>query len=111
RDRHLLPDQGEHVHVAEIALAEIEPAVVPQHQTEALIGRLVEAELLLEAGDEFRIEPLGAAVFGAGRIGRAAAHLPARPEVARGTGDARGPAGVGAAELGDDALDRTAGRE
>ncbi len=34
------------------------------HQEEALIGRLVEAELLFQAFDEFGIEALRAAIFG-----------------------------------------------
>src|SRR3972149_869868 len=44
--------------------SEIETRVVPQHQAEALQRRLVEAELLLQLLDEFRIEALGAAVLG-----------------------------------------------
>ncbi len=55
--------------VAEIALAEIEAGIVPEHQAEALERRLVEAELLLELCDEFRVEPLRAAIL-ARRIAR-----------------------------------------
>ena len=115
RDRHrqLLLDQLHHADVAEIALAEIEADIVPQHNAEALIGRLVEAELLFQLLDEFRIEPLRAAVFRRhGVDARAALHQAAAAEVAAGrAGNARGRAGVGAGELGDHLLDRPAGRE
>ncbi len=70
RHRHLLADQLEHADVAEVALAEIEARVVPQHQAEALQRRLVEAELLLELLDELRVEPLRAAVFRGDRLRR-----------------------------------------
>src|SRR5260370_7658762 len=79
RDRHLLLDQGENAHIAEIALAEIEPAVVPQHQGEALIGRLVEAEFLLEAGDEFPTAPLCTSLPAIPRTPRTPPHLPPPP--------------------------------
>ena len=112
RDRQLLLDELQNGGVAEIALAEIEAGVVPQHQEEALVGRLVEAELLFQALDEFRVEALGAAIFGGRRIHGAAARLPARAEVAaRRARDARGRAGIGAGQLRDHALDRPAGRE
>src|SRR6201987_3294948 len=52
RNRQLLLDQLQHADVAEIALAEVEAHIIPQHDEEALIGRLVEAELLLETLDE-----------------------------------------------------------
>src|SRR5581483_579089 len=63
RHRHSLLDQLEHARVAEIALAEVEQEIVLDHHGEAFISRLVEAELLLEALDEFGIEALRAAVF------------------------------------------------
>src|SRR6266404_7843685 len=112
-NRQLLLDELENGGVAKIALAEIEPRIVPQHQEKALVGRLVEAELLLQALDEFRVEALRAAVFGADCVdGGAAAGLPARPEIAaRRPRDARGRSGVGARELGDDTFDRPAGGE
>ncbi len=111
RHRQLFPDQLHHADVAEIALAEIEADVIPQHDEEALIGRLVEAELLLQFLDEFRIEPLRAAVFGRHRVHlRAALHHAAAAEIAAGrAGNAGGGAGIGAGELGDDLFDRAAG--
>jgi len=91
---------------------EIEARVVPQHQEEALMRRLVEAELLFQALDEFGIKALCTAIL---RIDFAAcAHLSlrARAEVAAlRTGDARGGAGVGPRNLRDHALDRPARRE
>src|SRR6516162_7402748 len=76
-DRQFLLDELENGGVAKIALAEIEPRIVPQHQEKALVGWLVEAELLLQALDEFRVEALGAAVFGVDRVdGAGAAGLP-----------------------------------
>ena len=115
RDRHrqLLLDQLQHADVAEIALAEIEADVIPQHDAEALVGRLVEAELLFQLLDEFRIEPLRAAVFRGHRVdARAALRHAAAAEIAAGrAGNARGRAGIGAGELGDHLLDRPAGRE
>src|SRR5262249_29851731 len=109
-DRQLLLDELENGGVAKIAPAEIEPQIVPQHQEKALVGRLVEAELLLQALDEFRVEALGTAVFGGHRVdGGAAAGLPPRAEIAaRRPGDARGRSGVGPRELGDHAFDRPA---
>ena len=50
--------------VAEIAVAEIEARIVPQHQAEAFERRLVEAELLFQLGDEFGVEALRAAISG-----------------------------------------------
>ena len=65
RDRHrqLLLDQLKHADIAEVALAEIKQQVVLQHQEEALVGGLVEAELLLELLDKLRIKTLGATVL------------------------------------------------
>src|SRR5262249_34868646 len=63
RDRQFLADQVQDAYVAEIALAEVEADIVSEHDEEALVGRLVEAELLLQALDELRIEPLRAAIF------------------------------------------------
>src|SRR5262245_11457576 len=70
RHRHgqLLLDQLQHVDVAEVAFAEVEPHIVPEHQRKALVGRLVEAELLLELLDEFRIETLRATVLRIRRV-------------------------------------------
>jgi hypothetical protein len=65
-DGKLLLDELHHADVAEVALAEIEQEIVLHHQDEALVRRLVEAELLLEALDEFLVEPLGAPILGAG---------------------------------------------
>ena len=113
RHRQLLLDQVDHADVAEIALAEIEAQIIPQHQEEALVRGPVEAELLFQALDEFRIEPLRAAVFRSHRIDRAAAlRGPAGAEIAaRRARDARGGAGIGAGQLRDHPLDRSAGRE
>src|SRR5580704_1729907 len=111
RDRQLLLDELDHGDVAEIALAEIEARVVAEHDEKALIGRLVEAELLFQALDEFRVEPLGAAIFRIDVALGAGLHA-ARAEVAAGgAGDARGRPGIAAGELRDDALHRPAGGE
>jgi hypothetical protein len=114
RHRHLLADQLQHADVAEIALAEIEARVVPQHQAEALQRRLVEAELLFELLDELRVEPLRAAIFRVDALVADAA-LAARhaAEVAAGApaGDARRGVDVGALQLRDHPLDRPARRE
>src|SRR5262249_61946514 len=111
RDRQFLLDELQNGSVAKVALAEIKTQIIPHHEKEALVGRLVEAELLLQSLDEFGVEALRAAILGAHRVGCAgAARLAARAEIAaRGAGDARGRARVGAGELGDDALDRPAG--
>ena len=112
RDRQLLLDELQHADVAEIALAEIEAHIVPEHDEEALVGRLVETELLFQALDEFGVEPLGAAVFGVDVELAAALQRAAGAEIAAGgTGNTRGRAGVGAGKLGDDAFDRAAGGE
>src|SRR5207244_243944 len=94
RDRQLLLDELENGGVAKIALAEIEARIIPQHDEEALVGRLVEAELLLQALDEFGIEALRAAIFGGHRVDcDGAAGLAAGAELpAWGAGDARGHA-------------------
>src|SRR5262249_53758026 len=98
--------------VAEIALAEIEAEVIPHHDEEALVGGLIEAELLLQLLDERGIEPARAAIFGVDGVGAGTAlHLPARTEIPARTADAGGGAGLRAAELGDDVLDRSARRE
>src|SRR5215475_1284149 len=70
RDRQLLLDELENGGVAKIALAEIEARVIPHHDEETLVGRLVEAELLLEALDEFGVEALRAAIFGGHGVDR-----------------------------------------
>ena len=112
RHRHLLADQLEDADVAEIALAEIEAGIVPQHQAEALERRLVEAELLLELLDELRVEPLRAAIFRGDRVAAAAAgwrSTPAKsppPPAMRAVAETSLPW-----QLRDDPLDRPAGRE
>ena len=113
RHRHSLLDQLEHARVAEIALAEIEQEIVLDHHAEAHIGRLVEAELLLQALDELGVEPLRAAIFGRRRdIARQAALAWPRPcRIAAAAAEHRGGAGIGARQLGDEALDRSARRE
>jgi len=78
----LFLDKLKHARVAEKALAEIERGEIPQHKPEALIGRLVEAELLLQALDEFRIEALRAAIFRADVAARGALPLRACAKVA-----------------------------
>ena len=107
------PISDEYRDVAEIALAEIEARIVPDHQQEALPSRLVEAELLLELGDEFRRQPLRAAVLGAerrvGTAGLTAALLAG--EIAAAAADPLGGGDVGPLQLRDDALHRTARRE
>jgi len=93
-------------------VAEVEARIIPQHDEKALIGRLVEAELLFQALDEFGIEALRAAIFRVEVHLRAALHPAARAEIAaRGAGDARSRAGIGAGELRDDALHWAAGRK
>jgi hypothetical protein len=62
-DRHLFQDQIQHRNVTEIAVAKIEAGIVPEHLEEAFEWRLVEAELLFQLLDEFRIQPLRAAIF------------------------------------------------
>ena len=114
RDRHrqFLADEVEHAGVAEIALAEIEAEIVPQQQAEALIGGLVEAELLLQHGDEFGVEPLRAAIFRRRRhiAGNAAlAGLPG--EISTAAAESRRGPRIRAGELGDQLLHRAAGRE
>ena len=70
RDRQLFLDQVDHRDGPEIALPEVEAGVIPQHQPEAFERWLVEAEFLLELLDEFRIEPLGATIFGRDGLAR-----------------------------------------
>ena len=112
RDRQLLLDELQHRDVAEIALAEIEAGIVPDHLEEALVGRLVEAELRFELLDELRVEALRAAIAGRGVAGtRACAAGALRAEIASAAGDARGGAGILPLQLRDDALHRAAGRE
>src|SRR5262249_56450208 len=75
---------------------------------EALVRRLVEAELLLERLDELRIESLRAAIargyLAAASRQSAIAEVGAAPSAAAG-------AGVGPLKHRNDALNRTAGRE
>jgi hypothetical protein len=75
------------------------------------VRRLVEAELMFELLDEFRVEPLGAAVFRGDGIDRAARVAAGADDVAAAAGDARGRRYVVAGELRDDALHRPARRE
>src|SRR3984885_11299878 len=95
RDRQLLLDQLDHGDVAKIALAEIKAQIVTEHDEKSLIGRLVEAELLFQAFDEFGGEPLGAAIFRIDVALGAALHA-ARAEIAGGAGNARGRPGIAA---------------
>ena len=111
RDRQLLLDQVDHPHVAKIALAEIEAQVIPQHDEKALIGRLVEAELLLQVPDEGRVEPLCAAISGIGAALRARGAGAGEYVAIGGTGNAPHRAGSGARELGDDVFHRSARSE
>ena len=109
RDRQLLLDELQHRRVAVVALAEIEGRVVARQDPEALPRRLVEAVLLLELLDEFRIEALRAAIARgdvAAGLRRAAAPICAAPAA-----EARGRALVGALQLRDRALDRAARHE
>ena len=111
RDRQLLLDQLQHADVAEIAFAEVEAREIPQHQRETFRRRLVEAELLFQALDEIGIEPLRAAILGIDGVA-GCADLTAIAEIAaRRAGNPRGAAGIGAGELRDDALHRSARRE
>src|SRR5689334_12770762 len=68
RYRQLLLDQLQYADIAEIALSEVKADVIPEHQPKALVGRLVEAELLFELLDEFGIETLRAPVLRARRV-------------------------------------------
>ena len=110
RDRQLLLDQLQHADVAEIALAEIEPRKIPHHQRKAFRRRLVEAELLFQALDEFGIEPLRAAVLRSDGIA-GYADLAARAEIAAAPGNPGSAAGVRAAELRDNPFHRPARRK
>ena len=109
RDRHLFEDELHHRDVAEIAVAEIEAGIVPEHHAEAFERRLVEAELLFQLGDEFGVEPLRTAVFGRGLAGTCR-DCPARPARRPPPPESRVAAAL-AGELGDDLLDRSARRE
>src|SRR3546814_6014157 len=62
RDRHLVDDQIDDLPVAEEAASEVQRQIVLHHQQEALVRRLVEAELPLQLLDEGRIESLGTAI-------------------------------------------------
>src|SRR5690606_3358923 len=105
-DGHLLQDQIHHRDVAKVALTEIETDVVPDHQQEAFMRRLVEAELLFQLLNELGVKALRTAIAGvdarafklAGIHGLAAAD--ARVGTASLTGD-----------LSYDLLDRAAGCE
>jgi hypothetical protein len=95
----------------EEAGAEIEGQIVAHHDEEALMGGLVEAELLLDAGDQRRVQPLSAAIFDvlaaalAGQFGQAAgrAHV-----AARAAAEAGGGARVRTGQLGDHLFHRPA---
>ena len=74
--------------------------------------RLVEAELLLELLDELRVEALRAAIArGRGVGGASRLALRAARKIAAAAGNARGCADILPLQLGDDPLDRAAGRE
>ena len=112
-DRHTLRDERQNARVSEIALAEVEAQIVPDHLAEAFIGRLVETELLLEARDEFWVETLRTAIFR-----RAAAHvasghtlLAAAREVAAAAAEFRRCACVSAGQLGDQPFHGSTRRE
>ncbi len=64
----LLLDQLQDADIAEIALSEVKANVVPEHQRKALVGRLIEAELLFKLLDELGIETLRATVLRARRV-------------------------------------------
>src|SRR5690606_11000554 len=95
--------------VAEVALAEVEHEEALHHDEEPLVGRLVEAELLLELLYELRIEALRAAVFGCRGVLRHLLGTSLTGEsVARAAADARGRGDVRAGNLRDDPFDRSA---
>ncbi len=109
RNRHPFDHEVGDLAVLEEALAEIEGQVVAQHDEEALVHRLVEAELLLQFRDELRVQPLGAAIASRrplllGRGLGAGADLGARPAAEACRGLDRG-----ALQPGEDLLDRAAG--
>ena len=98
RHRHLLQDELQHRLVAEEAAAEVEAQIAADHVEEARQRRLVEAEHLLDVGDDVRIEAARAAIAsGAAEFGRRGAEP--RRQVAL------------AAQFGDHLLHRAAGRE
>ncbi len=75
---------------------------------------LVEAELLFQAGDEFRIEALRAAVLGVHGVRAALTRLgagAARAQFTAPAAETLGRADAGSGQLRDHALDRTARRE
>ena len=109
RDRQLLLDQLDDRRVAVIALAEIEGRIVAHQHPEALRRRLVEAVLLLQLLDEFRIEPLRAAIA-RGNVAARVGHR-AGADLAAAAAEVRGRALVVALQLRDRALDRPARHE
>ena len=115
RDRHLVEHQIDHRFVAKITAAEIEPQIVPHHQQEAFVQRLVEAELLFQLLDKFRVEPLRAPVFagigGGARAGLQGCLRAGAGFAAAGAADPRGGAHIRAGQLGDDLFHRSAGGE
>src|SRR6185312_8153732 len=110
-DRQLLLYQVDDGNVAEIALAEVEACIVPYHQRETFRRRLVEAVLLFQALDEGGIKPLCSPIFRVDRIRARRTGLTAVTEIATAAGHPRQTAGVGARKLGNDAIDRPAGRK
>src|SRR5690606_32620383 len=108
RNRQLLDDKAKHAFGPEVAVAEIEGQIVPHHDQEALVRRLVESELLLKLLDELRIEALSTTIAGAALLaglnigGLLARHVGLTASNTCGSGDIR------AGKLGDDALDGSA---
>src|SRR5690606_25280907 len=102
-----LLDEVDHADIAEIAATEIESQIVPQHLAETFQRRLVETELLFQIGDELRVQPLRAAIFG---IDRAAVDS-ALPEIAATARKAVESVAALSGKLRDHPLDRTAGGE
>ena len=108
RHRHFFDHQVDHRDIAKIALAKVKADVVAQHEEEALERRLVEAELLLQLLDEFRVQPLRAAIFAA-RAFTAGLGGIAGAEVAAGFArNARGGRNISAGKLGNHLFHRPA---
>ena len=95
----------QHGGVAKEAFAKIKSRVIADHFYEALMGRFVEAKLLVQFLDELLVETLRASVAGVGRLHLRRAHIcAAAAEAACG-------ARIHALQLRHDSLDRTARRE
>src|SRR6185312_373986 len=113
RYRQLLLDQLQDADIAEIALSEVKADVVPEHQRKALVGRLIEAELLFELLDELGIETLRATVLRARRVDLRGPlrHAAAAEVTSRRPGNTRRCAGFSTGQLGNHLFDGPAGRE